>query len=197
VKRRSPASPLGVTVDYTFQVAEGNDTDPDAFFLDLSSGRQSEKIPVFLAWDQTHSLNTTVTFGKINDWTVTIVNKIGTSLPYTPQITGKQVYVRTNSGRRPSQFIVNLFAEKIFKLFGFKVTAFAKVFNLFDNLIERLVYDDTGRATYTLLYTSGGAKSAEELSQKIPLVHSPEEYFNCPHYYQPPREVRLGFEIDF
>ena len=197
VKRRSPSSPLGVTVDYTFQVAEGNDTDPDAFFLDLSSGRQSEKIPVFLAWDQTHSLNTTVTFGKINDWTVTIVNKIGTGLPYTPQITVKQVYVRTNSGRRPSQFIVNFFAEKIFKLFGFKVTAFAKVFNLFDNLIERLVYDDTGRATYTLLYTSGGAKSAEELSQKISLVHSPEEYFNRPHYYQPPREVRLGFEIDF
>lgn len=197
VKRRSPASPLGVTIDYTFQVAEGNDTDPDAFFLDLSSGRQSEKIPVFLAWDQTHSLNTTVTFGKINDWTVTLVNRIGTGLPYTPQITGKQVYVRTNSGRRPSQFVVDLFAEKIFKFFGMKLTVFAKVFNLFDNLIERLVYDDTGRATYTLLVTSGATKSAEELSSRIPLVHSPEEYFNRPNYYKPPREVRLGFELDF
>ena len=197
VKRKSAASPLGVTVDYTFQVAEGNDTDPDAFFLDLSSGRQSEKIPVFLAWDQTHTLNTTVTFGKINDWTITLVNRIGTGLPYTPQITGKQVYVRTNSGRRPSQFYVNLFAEKVFKVFGVDLTIFAKVFNLFDNLIERLVYDDTGRATYTLLQTSGATKSVDELSKRIPLVRPPEEYFNRPHYYLPPREVRLGFEVDF
>lgn len=197
VKRRSVASPIGVTVDYTFQVAEGNDTDPDAFFLDLSSGRQSEKLPVFLAWDQTHSLNTTVTFGKVNDWSITLINRIGTGLPYTPQITGKQVYVRTNSGRRPSQFIVNMFGEKIFKLFGVNLTVFIKIFNLFDNLIERLVYDDTGRATYTLLQTSGATKSADELSKRIPLVHSPEEYFNRPHYYQAPREIRIGFELDF
>lgn len=196
-KRRSIDSPLGVTVDYTFQSGEGNDTNSDAFFLDLSSGRQSEKVPVYLSWDQTHTLNTTVTFGELNNWNVTLVGRIGTGLPYTPQITGQQVYVRTNSGRRPQQIVFNLFAEKVFHAFGLRFVAFMKVFNLFDSLIERLIYDDTGRATYTLLQTSGATKSVDELAKRIPVVHSAEEYFNRPHYYLPPREVRFGVTIGF
>ncbi len=196
-KRRTPSDMLSVTLDYTFLVAEGNDTNTDAFFLDLSSGRQSEKIPIFLSWDQTHTLNATISVGQPNDWNVTLVGRLGTGLPYTPQITDQQVYLRTNSGRKPSQATVDLMAEKNLSLMGVDLTLFLKVFNLFDTLNERLVYNDTGRATYTLVANQGSAQATDKLAETVPGVHSANEYFNQPAYYAPPREVKLGMSIDF
>ena len=86
----APSDLVGATLDYTFQVAEGNETDANAFFVDLSSGRQSEKVPVYLDWDQSHTLNATVTVGQPSDWNVTLVGRLGTGLPYTPQITRRK-----------------------------------------------------------------------------------------------------------
>lgn len=196
IKRRTLQSIIGVTLDYTFQVAEGNETNTDAFFLDLASGRQSEKIPVYLTWDQTHTLNATVSVGK-SDWNITLVGRLGTGLPYTPQISGNQIYLRANSGRRPSQAVIDLLAEKALSLYGFDFTIFLKIFNLFDTLNERVVYNDTGRATYTLVANQSVAVATDDLSKKIPSVHSADEYFNQPTYYQPPREVKLGLSMEF
>lgn len=195
-KRRTPKSIIGVTIDYTFQVSEGNETNSDAFFLDLLSGRQSEKIPVYLAWDQTHTLNTTVTVGR-EDWNITLVGRLGSGLPYTPQISGNQIYLRTNSGRRPTQATVDLLAEKVLSLFGFDFTFFLKIFNLFDTLNERYVYNDTGRATYTLVANQSVALAADKLAETVKGLHSATEYFNQPTYYQPPREVRFGASFEF
>jgi len=93
-KRRTAADLLGVTLDYTFQVAEGNEVNSDAFFVDLSSGRQSEKVPVYLGWDQTHTLNATVTVGRPNDWNVSMIGRLGSGLPYTPEVTSRTLYLK-------------------------------------------------------------------------------------------------------
>jgi outer membrane receptor protein involved in Fe transport len=196
-KRRTPDDLVGVTVDYTLQVSEGNDTDADAFFLDLSSGRQSEKVIVFLPWDQTHTLNTTVSLGKSNNWNVSFIGKVGTGLPYTPQILEQQIFVRSNSGRRPSTLNIDIMAEKTFNILDYNLVLFLKVFNLFDILNERLVYDDTGRSTYSLLQTGGGTKSTDELAATIPGMHTSADYFQRPNYYYPPREVRFGVSVEF
>ncbi|HPI37156.1 MAG TPA: TonB-dependent receptor, partial [Ignavibacteriaceae bacterium] len=131
------------------------------------------------------------------DWNVSLVGQLGTGLPYTPQLWDEQVYLRTNSERRPSTARVDLLAEKIFDVLGHKLSLFLKVFNLFDTLNERVVYFDTGRSSYTLELERGGVKSARELSERVPGVHSPEEYYQVPSYYYPPREVRLGFSFEF
>lgn len=196
-KRRTPNDMLGVTLDYTFQVSEGNDVSADAFFLDISSGRQSEKIPVFLNWDKTHQLNTTVTIGAPNDWNATLVAKIGTGLPYTPEVFDKQVSLVPNSDRRPAIAQVDLLAEKTFQLYGMNLTVFAKVFNLFDILNENVVYANTGRATYTLEETRGPAIETNRIAKRIPEVKRAEEVYNRPNYYLSPRQVRLGISIDF
>lgn len=196
-KRKSKSDRLGVTVDYTFSVSEGNDVSADAFFLDLSSGRQSEKVPIFLSWDQSHTLNATVAIGLGDDWNASIVGRLGSGLPYTPQITQNLVYIRTNSGRRPFFANIDLLGEKTFGIFGYTVALFIKVFNLFDFLMERYVYNDTGRSTYTLIQTSGGTKAIDELAGRIPEVHTAAEYFNRPNYYYPPREVRVGLSFGF
>jgi len=196
-KRRTSTDLIGATLDYTFQVAEGNETDVNAFFLDLSSGRQSEKVPVYLEWDQAHSLNATVTVGEPNNWNVTVVGRIGSGLPYTPQISTGTVYLRTNSGRKPAQSRVDLLADKTFALPGGRLVAFLKVYNLFDVLNERYVYDDTGRATYTLVANQGTAQSTDKLAATIPGIHSAAEWFINPGYYSSPREVRIGASFEF
>ena len=196
-KRRAAGEMLGASIDYTYQVAEGNDTDADDFFIDLSSGRQSEKIPVPLAWDQSHTLNATVSFGDPGDWNVTLVGRLGSGLPYTPEISTRQIFLTANSGRKPSQSTVDLLAEKTISFNSIEITLFVKVFNLFDTLNERLVYDNTGRATYSLDQLKGPAKQVDEYAATIPGAHSSQEYFNRPNYYQAPREVRIGMSLEF
>ncbi len=196
-KKRSANSMIGFSLDYSFSVSEGNETNTDAFFLDLSSGRQTEKIPVLLTWDQTHTLNATFTIGEPRDWNVTLVGRFGTGLPYTPLINDTQVYLRSNSGRKPSQMTVDLLADKVITLFDFDITFFLKVFNLFDTLNERYVYNDTGRATYSLTQIQSAAQATDDIASKTPGVKSADEYFVRPQYYAPPREVRVGFSIDF
>ncbi|HSL87841.1 MAG TPA: TonB-dependent receptor, partial [Ignavibacteriaceae bacterium] len=196
-KRKLPSDLFGASVDYTFQVAEGNDTDANSFFLDISSGRQSEKIPVPLAWDQTHTLNGVITFGGDRDWMVTVVSTLGTGLPYSPALFQQQVLLRPNSGRKPLQTNVDLLVEKSFDFQSILLTMFVKVFNLFDTLNERFVYDDTGRATYTLEETRGGPQETNRLSEQYPGLKSASEYYIRPNYYTPPREVRVGLTLEF
>ncbi len=196
-KRKLPDDLFGASLDYTFQVAEGNETGAEAFFLDLSSGRQSEKVPIPLEWDQTHSLNGVVTFGSNKNWIVTIVGSINTGLPYTPQLFQSQVLLDPNSERKPIRANVDLLVEKSFDIYTTIVTLFIKVFNLFDTLNENLVYDDTGRATYTLQDTKGGPEETNRLSREISGVHSATEYFVRPNYYSAPREVRVGLSLEF
>ena len=196
-KRKLPNDLFALSIDYTYQVAEGNETGSNAFFLDISSGRQSEKVPVPLDWDQAHTLNGVITFGNDRDWTFTLVGNLSSGLPYTPQLYDKQIYLKTNSERKPVQTNINLLVEKSFDLEDLIITAFLKVYNLFDTRNERYVYDDTGRATYTLLANRSAVEAANALSEENPLIKSGDEYLNRPNYYSTPREVRLGLMLEF
>ncbi|MCU7495544.1 MAG: TonB-dependent receptor [Ignavibacteria bacterium] len=195
-KRRNVDEFFGASLDYTYQVAEGNETSADAFFLDLSSGRQSEKVPVLLNWDQSHTLNASLLIGH-ESWNVTLVGRLGTGLPYTPQIISGKIYLPTNSDRKPSQMSVDLLADKSFNILDFTFTVFLKVYNLFDALNERYVYDDTGRATYSIEEQMGSAQNTNEKAAKIPGMHSATEYFVRPNYYLAPRNVKVGVSVKF
>ncbi|MBZ0199983.1 MAG: hypothetical protein K8H86_08955, partial [Ignavibacteriaceae bacterium] len=97
----------------------------------------------------------------------------------------------------PTQSRVDLLAEKQFSLVGFGITIFLKIYNLFDVLNERLIFTDTGRASYTLVTGQGTAEETQKLSQTIPGIHSPQEYFTRPDYYLAPREVNIGMSLEF
>ena len=197
-KRKLPDDLFGASLDYTFQVAEGNETGSDAFFIDLQSGRQSEKIPVPLSWDQTHTLNGVITFGGTKDWNITITTSLSTGLPYSPRLYEQQIYLRSNSGRKPFTANADLLFNKSFPIINTTtLTLFLKVFNLFDTQNERYVYDDTGRAIYSLEETKGGPQATNKISEKYPGIKSATEYFNRPNYYSVPREVRVGFTVEF
>ncbi|OYD16787.1 hypothetical protein CH333_02740 [candidate division WOR-3 bacterium JGI_Cruoil_03_44_89] len=176
---------LYASLDYTYQIAKGNASDPNAVFWDVLANREPEKFLVPLDWDQMHTLNGAVTIGYSQFWGVSLIGRYGTGLPYTPSHEGIRI-ARENSERKPPQYNVDLRAYYNLKLIGSNFSLFLKVYNLFDIMNEVNVYTDTGRAGYTLISSPGVVRGINTL----------EEYLIRPDFYCAPRHVILGFSVD-
>lgn len=184
---KRPSNYVAATLDYTYSVAEGNASDPEAAFQDAASNREPEKQMVYLDWDQPHTLNASVTIGDGRRWAVSLIGQYGSGLPYTPMFRGIRTAIE-NSERKPTQYNLDLRANYDFYLRGLRLSLFCNVYNLLDRRNEDYVYSDTGRATYTLIPTYTGE------------VHGPntlEEYLVRPDFYSSPREVKVGLGIGF
>jgi len=177
---------LSASLDYTYQIAKGNASDPNAVFWDALANRELEKFFVPLDWDQTHTLNGAVTIGYSQQWGVSLIGRYGTGLPYTPSYKGIRI-ARENSERKPPQYNVDLRAYYNLKLIGSNFSLFFKVYNLFDRMNEVDVYTDTGRGEYTLIGDPG----------KIRGINTLEEYLVRPDFYCAPRHILLGFSAGF
>ena len=188
-KRRS--NNFSFSVDYTFQIAEGNASDPNDAFLDAVGGRESEIRVVPLDWDQTHTLNTNVTIVYRENWGASLLGKLGSGLPYTfePAQIGAQFTRFENNERRPARITFDLNAHKDLVVRGMHGSVFLKVFNLLDRRNEIAVYNDTGRAGYTIRTQFWG-----EWTDKVGSV---EDWVNRPHMYSQPRRIQLGIGLGF
>jgi outer membrane receptor protein involved in Fe transport len=185
--------PTGVfsgAVDYTYQIAEGNASDPNDAFLDAIGGRESEVRVVPLDWDQTHTLNFNLTWSQPHRWGVSVLGKLGSGLPYTyePPQTGAQYTRFENNVRKPLQITFDLNAHWDVSLGKLRGSFFLKVYNLFDRRNEIAVYNDTGRAGYTVRTRYWGEW------QDIGTV---ADWINRPHMYSQPRRVVAGFNLKF
>ena len=183
---------LSVFFDYTFQVAEGNASDPQDQFSDAASvpATESEIQTVPLDWDQTHTVNLSVNFGQPKSWSVGLIGKMGSGLPYTPTSRATRGFRETfeNSERKPFQLNFDLQASKHIHVAGLRYTFFAKIFNVLDRRNENEVFADTGDADRTLsIFSTGGALGLNTL----------EEFFLRPDFFSEPRRVQLGFKVGF
>ena len=192
--RKKFANHFSLDLNYTFQVAEGTNSNPDDLFNSLTSNQEPRVYLIPLNWDQRHLANLNIYIGDV-DWGVSFLAKYGTGLPYTPSITqftsdrGISSGLETNSRRRPAQFSVDMRAHKDFDLFGLTLTAFVRVFNLFDNKVILNVFGDTGQADYTT--------EAQNIGEDPARPNTVEEYLNYPWHYAAPRLVQFGFEFQF
>jgi outer membrane receptor protein involved in Fe transport len=182
---------IGANVDYTYQVARGNASDPNTAFLDAQTDppTETEKQSVPLNWDRTHQLNATLTLGKPGNYIFSLIGRFGTGLPYTPEFQNVQVSFE-NSGRRPDIRAVDIYMYKNFKVSRLGFQFFIRVFNLFDSGNEIIVFNDTGRASYTLapLYVGGLHPRG---------INTLDSYFVRPDYYSEPRQIQLGLDFQF
>ncbi len=195
-KRRPRNGLVSATIDYTFQNAEGNNSDAGAFFFNFLSGRENELELVPLDFDQRHIISSTVTLTRPNNWSVSFIGSFSTGYPYTPALIDQTIDQLPNSGRKPSQLDVDAHLSKQFNIDRFSVRLFAKVFNVFDRLNERFVFDHTGTANYSLnerLNVHAPWKSR----YGQPGVHTLEEWDRRPHWYSRPREVKIGATLSF
>src|SRR3972149_1927505 len=181
---------IGASLDYTFQIAKGSASDPNAAFNNAQSNPPIEenKQLVPLDWDRTHSLNFTLTFGVPGDYIASFIGRLGSGLPYTPSLQNQRTGLE-NSDNRPAFFHVDFYLTKYFELVGHQFSIFLKIFNLFDTLNEVNVFGDTGRAGDTLELTR---------NQTAPRgVNTTKEFFTRPDFYSSPRQIVIGAAVSF
>ena len=141
-------------------------------------------------------LSSTVSLSRPADWGLSFIGQFSTGYPYTPQLINENLDLQPNSARKPSQIKLDMQAYKEFSLGGLDLRAFARVFNLLDRRNERFVFDATGRATYSL-NEELNTHAAWEPLYGLPGIKTLDEYDTRPHWYSPPREVRVGLTLSF
>lgn len=179
-----------VNLDYTFQVAKGNASDPNDAFNNAQANPpiETNKQLVPLDWDRTHSLNIVVTAGVPGNFIASFISQLGSGLPYTPSLQNQRTGLE-NSDNKPTYFNLDLYLIKYFEMFSKQASVFLKVYNLFDSANEQEVFGDTGRAGYTLELTRAQEKPRG--------VNTIQEFYTRPDFYSPPRQIILGASFAF
>ncbi|MGE5432363.1 MAG: TonB-dependent receptor [Syntrophomonadaceae bacterium] len=181
---------FSASVDYTYQIAKGNASDPNEAFNKQQASPPIEvnKQLVFLDWDRRHSLNFTVTAGIPDNFIGSLIGRLGTGLPYTPALQNQRTGLE-NSDTRPAIFNVDLYLTKYLSFMGRGLSIFLKVYNLFDTANEVNVFTDTGRAGYSLDLTRSQAQPRG--------VNTLQDYYTRPDFYSAPRQIILGASLNF
>ncbi len=188
-KRPSASDYLTVGFDYTFQVAEGNASDPDQQFYNQQyfPPKESNIQVVPLNWDQRHTINLSVTYSNPRLITAGIISQVQSGLPYTPAIQSLETTFE-NSGRKPFNYNIDLRISRQILLWSERFNVFLKVYNVFDRKNEIDVYTDTGRAGYSLV--------SQYLGDRVGHVNTLDEWLQRPDYYSEPRKILMGFSFD-
>ncbi|MBN1302528.1 MAG: TonB-dependent receptor [Melioribacteraceae bacterium] len=177
-------------IDYTYQLAEGNSSDPMAVYNDNQTDPpvESEKHLVPLNWDQRSTINFTANVGEPGDWNVGLIFQYGSGQPYTEDIRISNGVRFENGGRKPTFYSLDLKADKFFSIGPLSVNAFLLVYNVLDIRNEFGVYGTTGRANADL-----NVKFAGEVIG----YNTIDEYLKNPGNYSAPRQIRLGLRVGF
>ena len=170
---------LATKLDYTWQVAQGNSSDPTETATRAAAGEDPRPRTIPFNWDQRHTLNLTATYGPPNTYSVSGIVRIASGQPYTPATTTGFGYgLEANSGRKPGTVVVDLRGERGIMLAGVPFSVFTRVFNLFDQRFDNGPVFDTSGSPY---YSRFAAKDQVALSD--------------PTRFYPPRRVEIGIGL--
>jgi hypothetical protein len=190
-------------LDYTFQAAEGNRTQPqeDLFFSE-AAGKQSETYLVPLSFDRSHLINGTITLSEPGDWSAGLIYTLQTGTPYTPALppTLSTITYEQASANKPFQWNVDLKVEKYFDIAGVDFSVFAQVKNLFDTGNQRYVWANSGEALENAeekLTAIQFADLRRRIREHQGLFDEKyiDDYYKREERLSRPREVRLGISI--
>lgn len=179
---------FGAKLDYTYQIAEGNASDPMSNFNNNQTNPpiEANKKVVPLNWDQRSTLNLSLTVGQPGDWSVGMILGYGSGFPYTESDRVSNGVRFENGGIKPATYNVDLRAEKTFDIYGVKLNTFVLIYNLLDIKNEYGVNSASGRANVDIF--------TYEASQIIGL-NTIQEYLNNPTSFSSPRQIRFGMQF--
>lgn len=172
---------LSTSLDYTWQMAQGNSSDPRETATRAAAGEDPRPRQVPLNWDQRNTLNLTVMLQDPKNFSFSAVSRLGSGQPYTPAIgAGFGQGLESNSGRKPNHLVVDLRGEKFFTFSGFPISVFFRVFNLLDTKFANgFVFSDTGNPDYSL----------NPIGDRAMLAN--------PTRFYPPRRIEIGLTINY
>jgi outer membrane receptor protein involved in Fe transport len=142
---------ISTALDYTWQMAQGNSSDPRETATRAETGQDSRPRQVPFNWDQRHTLNLTVMLSRPADFSVSSIVRVASGQPYTPAIAANfGGSLGTNSGHKPTGLLVDLRGEKSLRLGGLSANLFARAFNLLDSrFFNGFVFDNSGSPEYS------------------------------------------------
>ena len=185
---------LGGGIDYTWMIAEGTYSNPQDAYFDAQDNQAPRLSMLPLNWDQTHTLNFRATTGGKN-WVASAIGKLWSGKPYTPEfktgtVSGSGAFAgfADNSERKPNVFDLDIRASYSINLLGLQSKIYCNIYNLLDLQNEFSVWEDTGRATYTLT------------ARDVPLtdpgrIGHLQEHLIRPEWYGEPRRINIGLNI--
>lgn len=186
---------LYANVEYTYQVAEGSNSDPNDEYNSLLSNKEPTRFITPLNWDQRHTLNGSIAY-TYQRWNMALISSYGSGYPYTPSIgistrTGLNAssIMPLNSRRKPSTFEVNFRINYSVNIGKFDVSFYCNVNNLLDTRNATSVFTDTGEPNYTNSIANVGADKNR--------TNTVEEFIVYPHWYSTPREILFGVKLAF
>ncbi|HLP16894.1 MAG TPA: TonB-dependent receptor [Bacteroidota bacterium] len=184
------ANYFSLRADYTYQVAEGDASDPLSNYYNNQSDPpvETNKVLVPLGWDQRSTLNLNLTVGDMGNWTAGLIFQYGVGFPYTED-TRMSLLRFENGAVKPSTYTLDLRAEKNLSFGGVNFSISLLIYNLLDTMNEYGVNSASGRANVDL-FTGQNA-------QKIVGLNTIEQYQNNPNSFSAPRQVRLGINLGF
>jgi len=170
--------PVSASLDYTWQRAQGNSSDPKETAARAQAGDDPRPRVIPFDWDQRHTLNVTLAIAKPEVYSASTVVRAVSGQPYTPEISqgGFGFGLAENSGRRPSGIVVDLRGEFLRGWLGQRWSLFGRVFNLFDT---RFFNGD--------VFASTGSPFYSRFSDQVELA-SPTRFYA-------PRRIELGFSL--
>jgi outer membrane receptor protein involved in Fe transport len=170
---------VSTTLDYTFEFAQGNSSDPHETATRASAGEDPRPRLVPLDWDQRHTFNLTMNVARPKSFNASAVLRIGSGQPYTPELTtGFSGELETNSGRKPSGMLLDLRGEYPANVLGLGGAIFLRVFNVFDTRFwNGFVFSSTGSPYYS-----------RNPSSDIVSLTDPTRYYQ-------PRRIEIGFGL--
>ncbi len=188
---------FSMNVDYTFQIAEGNASDPSQAFQAAAARQELEQKIVSLNWDQLHTVNSSITYSADGKWGFGVIGTYGSGLPFTPVRTTLQSggdrppgSLLLNSDRKPSNYNVDLNLYKNFKVGGSTIQVYTKIDNVFDTRTETQVYGDTGRGTFSLQQQIDAGPFAGDQRYL-------DQWYSRPDFFREPRRVVFGTSLRF
>ena len=185
---------LGGGIDYTWMIAEGTYSNPQDAYFDAQDNQAPRLSMLPLNWDQTHTLNFRATTGGKN-WVASAIGKLWSGKPYTPEfktgtVSGSGAFAgfADNSERKPNVFDLDIRASYSINLLGLQSKIYCNIYNLLDLQNEFSVWEDTGRATYTL--------TAKDVPLTDPgRIGHLKEHLIRPEWYGEPRRINIGLNI--
>jgi len=177
----------GFSIDYTYQNATGNASEPGDEWINQQQDPpiQSEKKRRPLNWDQTHSLNLYTTY-TINGFHASLIGKFGSGTPYTrssPRYSNRVL----NGERKPYTFMMDFNLSKDYNIKNLLITPFLKIYNVLDRKNSKDVYNSSGRSDYDF----------DMNFQSYTGIKSQEDFYIRPDFYYEPRKIILGFSVAF
>ncbi|MBL7976819.1 MAG: TonB-dependent receptor [Bacteroidetes Order II. Incertae sedis bacterium] len=180
-----PAFGIRGGINYTYQSARGNASDPRQAFYDAQGNNEAARSLIPLDWDLQHSLNGDLTWNQ-GGWSAGIIGEFKSGYPFTPtDVQRNPIVEQRNGARYQPEFRLDLRAGRDFKLGDLR----AQIFIFADNLLDAYRPDRYPR----LFQTEIEAHRANGLE----VINTLKEFRTNPAVQPSPRMIRLGMMLDF